>query len=639
MAYVVSQNGTGSSEWREYLQQRLPEYMVPSVFVSLPELPLTTNGKVNRRALPEPETVQGASEVETARTPTEELLCGIWSEVLSRAEIGVTENFFELGGHSLLATQVLSRIQAVFHIELPLRTLFEAPTVRELAARVEATLQTGTLSGIPSLKRVSRHEALPLSFAQQRLWFLAELEPESAFYNSPLAVRLKGELQLAALERTLNALLQRHEVLRTSFVTEQGKPRQVINQMPHQHLEVVELSDLGESEREAGVRELAAREAAQPFDLSRGPLLRLKVARLSEQEHVLFLTMHHIVSDGWSMGVLIKEVSELYSAYAAGREPDLKELPIQYADYATWQREWLQGEVLDEQVQYWRKQLAGAPEVLELPTDRARPKSQAFRGAHERSVLSEEVSDALKDLSRREGVTMFMFLLAAFQVLLMRYSKQEDIVVGTPVAARRHKEVEDLIGFFVNTLVLRTKLSGDPTFKELLKRVREICLGAYSHQDVPFEKLVEELQPKRDLDIPPLVQVALGLQNGPQVTANLAGLETSLLNSEHETVRYDLTVWVMEGARELHFLWTYNAELFEARTIRLMARRFGTLLRNIVDHSGERLSALEMVAETEKTEQLVEEKEVANRIVEKLGRTQRKAIQVPENVCRTGSCL
>ncbi len=304
-------------------------------------------------------------------------------------------------------------------------------------------------------------------------------------------------------------------------------------------------------------------------------------------------------------------------------------MPIQYADYASLQREWLQGEVLDEQVQYWRTQLTGAPEVLELPTDNTRPATQSFRGKQEKFSLDEETSAALKDLSRREGVTMFMLLLAAFQLLLMRYTEQDDVVVGTPVAARRHKEVEDLIGFFVNTLVLRTNLGGDPTFKELLKRVREVCLGAYSHQDVPFEKLVEELQPKRNLDVPPLVQVALGLQNGPQVTANLAGLETSLLNPEHETVRYDLTVWVMEGARELHFLWTYNADLFEARTIRLMARRFGTLLRNLVDHPAERLSVLEMVAETEKTEQLVEEKAIANRIVEKLVRTQRKAIQVP----------
>ena len=284
------------------------------------------------------------------------MLCGIWSEVLSRAETGVAQNFFELGGHSLLATQVLSRIQAVFQIELPLRTLFEAPTVRELAARVDLALQTGKASNVPALKRANRNETLPLSFAQQRLWFLSQLESDNPFYNSPLAVRLKGQLQLSALEQTLRELLRRHEVLRTSFVTEQGKPRQVIDPVTVP-LEVVDLSQ--EPEREAVVRELAAREAAQPFDLSRGPLLRVKVVRLADQEHVLLLTMHHIVSDGWSMGVLIREVSELYTAYASGREPQLEELPIQYADYASWQREWLQGEVLDEQVQYWRDAVNG----------------------------------------------------------------------------------------------------------------------------------------------------------------------------------------------------------------------------------------------------------------------------------------
>ncbi|HEU5132300.1 MAG TPA: FkbM family methyltransferase, partial [Pyrinomonadaceae bacterium] len=342
-----------ASELRRHAGQKLPEYMVPVDYVLLESLPLTANGKVDRRALPEPEAVQAGNEVEKASTPTEELLCGIWSEVLGRAESGVTENFFESGGHSLLATQLISRVREIFAVELPLRTLFEAPTVRELATRVDHALQSGTLSEVPPLKHVSREEALPLSFAQQRLWFLAQLEPENAFYNSPLAVRLKGELKVKALEQTLAGLIKRHEVLRTSFVVEQGKPRQVIGPV-EAPLTIIELDDLEESEREAAVRELAVREAAQPFDLSRGPLLRVKLVRMSEQEHVLLLTMHHIVSDGWSMGVLIREVSELYSAFASGQEPKLEELPIQYADYASWQREWLQGEVLEEQVQYWR---------------------------------------------------------------------------------------------------------------------------------------------------------------------------------------------------------------------------------------------------------------------------------------------
>jgi amino acid adenylation domain-containing protein/non-ribosomal peptide synthase protein (TIGR01720 family) len=534
-------------------------------------------------------------EQEVSLTPTEELLKGIWSEVLGAQNAAVDQNFFDLGGHSLLATQLISRVRQLFQIDLPLRTLFEAPTISTLGARVDVALQTGTLSNVRQLGRVSRDEALPLSFAQQRLWFLAQLEPENAFYNSPLAVRLKGELQLPALEKTLRELLRRHEVLRTSFVTEQGKPRQIIGTVESVPLEVVDLN-------EEAVQEFAAREAAQPFDLSHGPLLRVKVLRLSEQEHVLLLTMHHIVSDGWSMGVLIREVSELYTAYASGREPELAELPIQYADYASWQREWLQGDVLDEQLQYWREQLAGAPPSLELPTDNVRPAVQTFRGGHERFVLSEEVSAALKDLSRREGVTMFMLLLAAFQVLLMRYSASEDIVVGTALANRTRRELEGLIGFFINMLPIRTDLGGDPSFSELLKRVREVCLGAYTHQDMPFDKLVEELQPRRDERYSPFFQVAFGIQNAPKEVLDLPGLQLSTMIGEPENVRFDLTLWVLEKPNTLNFLWTYNAELFEATTIRRMAEQLGRLLGSIVANPAAPLSALEILSEAEKSE-------------------------------------
>jgi amino acid adenylation domain-containing protein len=600
VAYVVPQGESDSSEWREYLQQRLPEYMAPSVFVSLPALPLTTNGKVDRRALPEPETVQREGEI--ARTPTEELLCGIWSEVLGLTETGVTENFFDLGGHSLLATQVLSRIQSVFQIELPLRTLFEAPTVRELAARVEAV---GTSNGVPPLKRVSRDEALPLSFAQQRLWFLAQLEPENPFYNSPLAVRLKGELQLAALELTLQELIRRHEVLRTSFVTEQGKPQQVIGPVVAP-LTVIDLSH--EAEQEARVREIAAREAAQPFDLSRGPLLRVKLVQLSSDDHVLLFTMHHIVSDGWSMSLLIREVSELYSGYASGREPELPELPIQYADYASWQREWLQGEALAEQVQYWRSQLAGAPPVLEL-TNKPRPSVQTYRGAHEQFSINTDVVNELKELSRREGVTFFMLLLAAFQLMLMRYSGSEDIVVGTDVAGRRHKEVEGLIGFFINELVLRTDLSGNPTFKELLQRVREVCLGAYSHQDLPFEKLVEELQPERTLSRNPLFQVLFVHQKARRSGLQLDGLTIKPFAREAQEVsKFDLALFILEGERSFG-TWDYNTDIFDAETITRMSTHYNTLLSNIAANPDARLNELEMISEEEKQRLLREEEE------------------------------
>ncbi len=624
VAYVVGESD--SREWRAFLQERLPGYMVPAVFVSLTSLPLSTNGKVDKNALPEPETVQSAGEVEKARTATEELLCGIWSEVLSLGEMGVTENFFALGGHSLLATQVLSRIQAVFHIELPLRTLFEAPTVRELAAHVDVALQSGTSSGVPPLRRVSRDEVLPLSFAQQRLWFLAQLEPDSPFYNSPLAVRLKGEFQLPALEQTLRELLRRHEVLRTSFVTDQGKPRQVIG-LVTVPLEVMDLSE--KSDREKAVRELAAQEVAGPFDLSRGPLLRVKVVRLSQDDHVLLLTMHHIVSDGWSMGVLIREMSELYSAYANGREPELEELPIQYADYASWQREWLQGEALEEQVQYWRTQLAAAPQ-LELPTDRMRPAIQSYRGGYERFVLSEEVSAALKSLSRREGVTMFMLLLTAFKVLLMRYSAAEDIVVGTDIAGRRHREVEGLIGFFVNQLVLRTDLSGNPTFRELLQRVREVCLGAYSHQDLPFDKLVEELQPERSLSRNPLFQVMFILQNAPRSVATSQALPLTALEVESGTSVFDLSLTMVHMQDAIGGSLRFSKDLFDAPTISRIIKHFRTLLADVVTRPDARIKDLEMFDEREKAE--LETERLARRELKrkKLAGAKRREIMVTQ---------
>ncbi|HEU5132027.1 MAG TPA: condensation domain-containing protein, partial [Pyrinomonadaceae bacterium] len=368
----------------------------------------------------------------------------------------------------------------------------------------------------------------------------------------------------------------------------------------------IEFSDVAESEREAAVREFASYEAAKPFDLGHGPLLRVKLVRLGPDEHMLLLTMHHIVSDGWSMPVLIREVSELYSAFASGREPQLEELPIQYADYASWQRDWLQGEVLDEQVQYWRKQLTGAPQVLELPTDKVRPAVQSHRGGHERFVLDAEVSDQLRELSRSEGVTMFMLLLAAFQVLLMRYSNSEDIVVGTDVAGRRHREVEGLIGFFVNQLVIRTDLSGNPTFKELLQRVREVCLGAYSHQDLPFEKLVEELQPERDLSHSPLFQTKFLLQNEGRDFIDLHGLDVVPVNVQRATARFDLTVVMIESQGRIVTVAEYNQDLYETRNITQLLSHFEALLRELARDAEQRIGRIELLGAPEQQQLLAE---------------------------------
>ena len=380
------------------------------------------------------------------------------------------------------------------------------------------------LAAQPPLTRIARAERLPLSFAQRRMWFLDQLEPGSPAYNIHEAVRITGPLDMALLARSLNEVIQRHESLRTIFADVDGEPFQVIATARSIDLPVTDLSLLPETEREAEVQRLMVEESRRPFDLARGPLLRAGLLRLSAREHILLLTMHHIVSDGWSIGVLIREMVALQEAISAGKPSSLPELPVQYADYADWQRRWLQGETLEAQLAYWRGQLAGAA-VLELPTDHPRPAAQSFRGARKELLLGKEMTAALKTLSQREGATLFMVLLAAFQTLLHRYTGQNDISVGTPIANRNRAEIEGLIGFFVNTLVMRTDFSGDPSFLALLGRVREVALDAYAHQDVPFEKLVEELHPERNLGQSPLFQVMFVLQNAPAPALRCLGLD------------------------------------------------------------------------------------------------------------------
>ncbi|HVR96499.1 MAG TPA: amino acid adenylation domain-containing protein, partial [Thermoanaerobaculia bacterium] len=470
VAYLAGEGLPAAGELRAFAGQRLPDYMVPSFFVALPAFPLTPSGKLDRRALPEPERSRAPESEEAPLDLVEELLAGIWAEVLGLDRVGIDEDFFALGGHSLLATQVVSRVRTALGAELPLRQLFESPTVAGLALAVRES-QGGTQA--PPIVPVSRDGDLPLSFAQQRLWFLDQLEPGSAAYNIPLAVRLSGELSAGALAEVFAGIVRRHEALRTTFTAREGRPVQVIGP-PRVELPVVDLSHVSEQE----ALRLAREEARRPFDLQRGPLLRLALLRLGDREHVLLLTLHHIVSDGWSMGVLLREIAALYAGAV------LPELPVQYADFAVWQRRWLEGEVLEAQLAYWKGQLAGAPRVLELPLDRPRPAVQTFGGA----VLPVRLP-AVRELCRREGATPFMVLLAAWATVLGRHAGQEDVLVGTPIAGRNRREIEGLIGFFVNTLVLRTDLSGSPGFAGLVGRVRRAALDGYTHQDVPFERL------------------------------------------------------------------------------------------------------------------------------------------------------
>ncbi|HEV7377329.1 MAG TPA: condensation domain-containing protein, partial [Pyrinomonadaceae bacterium] len=584
---------------RSYLEEKLPAYMIPSAFVLLPEMPLTPNGKVDRKELARLEL--GAPLLEEAylapRNEKEAIICGIWAEVLGVAEVGVRSNFFEMGGHSLRATQVISRVQKAFGVELALRSLFETPTVEGLAEKVGAASEGERAAEVGAIRRVSRDENRhALSFSQQRLWFIHQLQLDDAAYNVPMAVRLTGRLDIYAFERTLAEIVRRHEVLRTTFTEVDGQPVQVINPAAAVALPIVDLTDLEDGERDVEARRLITAEAARSFDLTKGPLLRASLLRLSEQEHVAVMTVHHIALDAWSMGLLIREVAALYAAYAQGQASPLAELSIQYVDFAHWQQQWLQGEALETQLSYWKKQLAGAPAALELPTDRPRPAVQTQRGAQESLFLSVDLTKALNELSRREGVTLFMTLLAAWQVLLSRYTNQKDVVVGTDVANRNLSETEDLVGFFSNMLVLRTDLSGNPRFSNLLQRVREMCLNAYAHQNAPFERLVEELQPERDLSRSPIFQVTFILQNAPTSALELAGVTLSTLEIDNKTAKFDLALLMREeGGEYLSGTLEYNSDLFDATTIGRIAKHFESLLEAIVKAPQQRIDDLPLL--------------------------------------------
>lgn len=458
---------------------------------------------------------------------------------------------------------------------------------------------------LPLVPRTQKGLA-PLSFAQARLWFLDRLEPNSSLYNVPWAMRLRGLLVIEALTQALNTLLARHEVLRTTFDSVDGGPIQIISEPRSLALSVIDLRNWTEADRELEALRLAKADINQPFDLIHGPLLRATLIRLAEEDHVMLLTMHHIVSDGWSTVVFGRELSQLYQAFSKGLSSPLADLPIQYADFAVWQRNWLQGKLLDEQLSYWKKQLENLPAVFNLRTDRPRPPVQSYRGTRQTAEFSKDLTQKLKALSRKEGVTLFMTLLAAFQILLHRYTGHDDVVVGSPIAGRTRKEIEGLIGFFVNTLVLRCNLSGDPTFNEILIRVREMALGAYAHQDLPFEMLVEELKPERSLNHSPVFQVMFVFQNDSTAALQIEGLTLSSFKVESETAKFDLTLTISETQEGLIASLRYNTDLFEAATIKRMLGHFGTLLEGIVANPQARISELPILTDAEKHQLLIE---------------------------------
>jgi amino acid adenylation domain-containing protein len=610
VAYVVTvdQRENWSAELRRFLKERLPGPIVPSVFVRMESLPVLPSGKVDRRALPAPDRFERSQQADyrPPRTPVEETLCSIWEKLLGREPIGADDDFFELGGHSLLATQLVSRVQEALSVELPVSRIFQTPVLSELAEFVAQKLKHGVQDSETSLRHVSREQPLPLSFAQQRLWFLDQLEPGNPLYNTPGALRLQGTLDVVALEKALSEIVRRHETLRTVFDISQETPVQIISAPRPLAIPLIDLSELNESDREREARRLIREEARHRFHLAHGPLLRATLLRLSEAEHLLLFTMHHIISDGWSASVLASEATTLYATFTGQPADLLEELRWQYVDYAVWQREWLSGETLDAQLDYWRKQFAVLPPVLELPLDHPRPKVRSLRGAFIPAQFTEELTNGLKELSRDEGATLFMTLLAAFQTVLSRYAAQPDVTVGVPIANRSRREFESLIGFFVNTLVLRTNLAGDPTFRELLARVREVSLGAYAHQDVPFEMLVEQLQPVRDAGGTPLFNVLFVFQNAPRVDLELSGLRIDQLDIETGTAKFDLMLSLEESDGRLRGVLEYSTDLFNESTIQRMLGHFETLLEGVVQYTEQRISELPLLKVEEERKLLVE---------------------------------
>ena len=614
VAYVVPRGGGLSNdeidELRATLRRRLPEPLIPAAFVVLAALPLTASGKLDRRALPAPDAVAGGQRV-APRTAVEAVVAGIWRDVLGLPALGVDDNFFDLGGHSLLATRVVSRLRTTFGVEIPVRALFESPTIAGLAqhpllsplSRRGGGRETGEGPGVRALLRVEAASGpAPLSFAQQRLWFLAQLDPESAAYNLPAAVDLHGALDIPRLSITLQEIVRRHETLRTTFQMAGSEPVQVVGPVEDFCLPFVDLAALGDiHERAAAEAErLTAADAVRPFDLLHGPVFRPLLLRIAPDRHRLLASMHHIVSDGWSLGVFIHELGTLFAG------SPLPELEVQYSDFARWQRGWLTGDALERELAFWRGELSGLPPGLDLPTDWPRPPVQTFRGASRSVSLGAAMSTALRDLARAEGATLFMMLMAGFQMLLARLSGQDDLAVGTPAAGRTHTELEGLIGFFVNTLVMRAEMADDPDLRTHLGRTRERALAGQTHQDVPFERLVEELKPERNLARPPLFQVLFVFQNTPRAPLDLPGLTVRPLAVATGTAKFELHLSLEETEEGIAGTLDFNRDLFEATTIDRLSRWYATLLAAAAADPGLRLSVLPLLTAPERHQLLAE---------------------------------
>ncbi|HEX8091300.1 MAG TPA: amino acid adenylation domain-containing protein, partial [Blastocatellia bacterium] len=603
IAYVVPRHGESisKSELRDLLKLKLPEYMIPSAFVTMSTLPLTPNGKLDRRALPPPESVEDAEPgvYQAPRSPSEAILSDIYADLLRVKRVSVYDNFFASGGHSLLATQLISRARDRFKVELSLRALFQEPTVAGLAQRIDQSLRSQDVMPAPPITPTSGETDIPLSFAQERLWFLDQFQQGSPLYNLPGAVRVRGPLSVPALEKCVNEIIRRHETLRTTFGYEDGQPVQRIATESARPLPLIELCQCAAYDQQAEVSRIIAGEAATAFDLSRGPLFRVMLLCLGEGEHILLLTMHHIISDGWSVGILVHELTALYNAFLKGEPSPLPELPIQYADYAIWQRRYLSGATLAAQLSHWKQKVAGTSDILELPTDRRRPRIRTFQGARESILLGQGIYQSATEFARQEGITLFMLMLGAFQVLLYRFTGQDDFNIGTPIAGRNRTEMEGLIGVFVNTLVLRANLSGDPDVHGLLRRVSDDLFDAFAYQDLPFEKLVGELQLDRDLSHTPLFQVMFVFQNTEMPSLKMSGLHADRIDVDTDLAKFDLTLSIEERGEGLLVSCEYRTDLFDQETIARMLHYYQNLMEGAAANPDTRVSELPLLAHVE----------------------------------------
>ncbi|WP_197267922.1 non-ribosomal peptide synthetase, partial [Paenibacillus alvei] len=602
-AYLV---GEGSAqEWRTYLSERLPSYMVPTYFVQLDSLPLTPNGKIDTRALPIPTVSSWSQEGYAApQTPAEELVSAVWSHLLGVERIGIYDSFFDVGGHSLLATQAVSRLREVFGVEVAVRDLFQYPTIESLSRRLTLLAQGGEGEKRPPIQAVERGAHMPTSYAQQRLWFLDQLEPNSPLYNIPCAWRLQGAWKLDALEQAYDALIQRHEALRTIIGEANGEPVQIIREHQPERLPVTDLRHLASEDREREMKSLMQAEADKPFQLAEGPLIRAQAIAMGENDWVLLCTLHHIIFDGWSLDIFVREWLALYEAFAGGQPAALAPLSLQYADYAHWQRNWMSEDVMNRQLAYWEEELGGELPVLQLPSDRPRPAQQSYRGERYEVDLPAALLVKLKALSRQEGATLFMTLLAAYQGFLSRYTGQTDIAVGSPIANRHYEETEGMIGFFVNTLVYRADVSANPSFRELVSQVRGKAWKAQEHQDIPFEKIVAALQPERSASYAPLFQTMFTLQSRPSELPMDSERRMDTISSFMSVAKFDLTVGVQEAEEGMRVSFEYSTDLFDAPTIERMAAHFERWLHEVAEHPERSISQMPLISEAETKQQL-----------------------------------